>query len=227
MCMHLPLMSKQISLDLLSCACGTLSKRDNFSLNVHCIIIPVKSQRVCAPMHMCPTSSTQTVGVEQYSQDLILRSLISIYCLCSWGAEEGRARRLFQSKVLTEMLWIAFRKKLSPLTVQISVISFTSLVIPHVNGFWNHMFLLLGDCSILDFENSRCKFSIRVANAQRAYVNQHLWITPPCFSFYQHAVLSSKPIDCTGQSSLLTIPADGGLSNSCPQQSSHFFPPDR
>ncbi|XP_075270971.1 phosphatidate phosphatase LPIN1 isoform X3 [Opisthocomus hoazin] len=40
------------------------------------------------------------------------------------------------------------------------------------------------------------------------------------------STLQSKPIDCTGQSSLLTIPADGGLSNSCPQQSSHFFPPD-
>ncbi|KAM9240627.1 phosphatidate phosphatase LPIN1 [Leptosomus discolor] len=38
--------------------------------------------------------------------------------------------------------------------------------------------------------------------------------------------LQSKPIDCTGQSSLLTVPADGGLSNSCPQQSSHFSPPD-
>ncbi|XP_068265914.1 phosphatidate phosphatase LPIN1 isoform X2 [Nyctibius grandis] len=36
----------------------------------------------------------------------------------------------------------------------------------------------------------------------------------------------SKPIDCTGQSSLLSVPADGGLSNSCPQQSSHFSPPD-
>ncbi|XP_009273842.1 PREDICTED: phosphatidate phosphatase LPIN1 isoform X2 [Aptenodytes forsteri] len=38
--------------------------------------------------------------------------------------------------------------------------------------------------------------------------------------------LQSKPIDCTGQSSLLTVPADGGLSNSCPQQSSHFSPLD-
>ncbi|KAM6138537.1 LOW QUALITY PROTEIN: phosphatidate phosphatase LPIN1 [Phoenicopterus ruber ruber] len=38
--------------------------------------------------------------------------------------------------------------------------------------------------------------------------------------------LQSKPIDCTRQSSLLTVPADGGLSNSCPQQSSHFSPPD-
>ncbi|XP_063186557.1 phosphatidate phosphatase LPIN1 isoform X1 [Chroicocephalus ridibundus] len=38
--------------------------------------------------------------------------------------------------------------------------------------------------------------------------------------------LQSKPIDCTGQSSLLTVPADGGLSSSCPQQSSHFSPPD-
>ncbi|XP_061316819.1 phosphatidate phosphatase LPIN1 isoform X2 [Pezoporus flaviventris] len=38
--------------------------------------------------------------------------------------------------------------------------------------------------------------------------------------------LQSKPIDCTGQTSLLTVPADGGLSNSCPQQSSHFSPPD-
>ncbi|XP_064002515.1 phosphatidate phosphatase LPIN1 isoform X1 [Pogoniulus pusillus] len=38
--------------------------------------------------------------------------------------------------------------------------------------------------------------------------------------------LQSKPIDCKGQSSLLTVPADGGLSNSCPQQSSHFSPPD-
>ncbi|XP_069706584.1 phosphatidate phosphatase LPIN1 isoform X1 [Phaenicophaeus curvirostris] len=38
--------------------------------------------------------------------------------------------------------------------------------------------------------------------------------------------LQSKPIDCTGQSSLLTVPADEGLSNSCPQQSSHFSPPD-
>ncbi|XP_051472274.1 phosphatidate phosphatase LPIN1 isoform X3 [Apus apus] len=38
--------------------------------------------------------------------------------------------------------------------------------------------------------------------------------------------LQSKPIDCTGQSSLLTVPADGGLSNSCPQQSSHFSPTD-
>uniref|UniRef100_A0A8C3KCL3 phosphatidate phosphatase n=2 Tax=Calidris pygmaea TaxID=425635 RepID=A0A8C3KCL3_9CHAR len=38
--------------------------------------------------------------------------------------------------------------------------------------------------------------------------------------------LQSKPIDCAGQSSLLTVPADGGLSNSCPQQSSHFSPPD-
>ncbi|XP_010071560.1 PREDICTED: phosphatidate phosphatase LPIN1 isoform X1 [Pterocles gutturalis] len=38
--------------------------------------------------------------------------------------------------------------------------------------------------------------------------------------------IQSKPIDCTGQSSLLTVPADGGLSSSCPQQSSHFSPPD-
>ncbi|XP_071663168.1 phosphatidate phosphatase LPIN1 isoform X1 [Patagioenas fasciata] len=38
--------------------------------------------------------------------------------------------------------------------------------------------------------------------------------------------IQSKPIDCTGQSSLLSVPADGGLSNSCPQQSSHFSPPD-
>ncbi|XP_029893349.1 phosphatidate phosphatase LPIN1 isoform X3 [Aquila chrysaetos chrysaetos] len=38
--------------------------------------------------------------------------------------------------------------------------------------------------------------------------------------------LQSKPIDCTGQSSLLTVPADGGLSNSCPQQPSHFSSPD-
>uniref|UniRef100_A0A8C4XLG8 phosphatidate phosphatase n=1 Tax=Falco tinnunculus TaxID=100819 RepID=A0A8C4XLG8_FALTI len=38
--------------------------------------------------------------------------------------------------------------------------------------------------------------------------------------------LQSKPIDCTGQTSLLTVPADGGLSNSCPQQSSHFSPSD-
>ncbi|XP_010181713.1 PREDICTED: phosphatidate phosphatase LPIN1 isoform X2 [Mesitornis unicolor] len=38
--------------------------------------------------------------------------------------------------------------------------------------------------------------------------------------------IQSKPIDCTGPSSLLTVPADGGLSNSCPQQSSHFSPPD-
>uniref|UniRef100_A0A8C2TIV4 phosphatidate phosphatase n=1 Tax=Coturnix japonica TaxID=93934 RepID=A0A8C2TIV4_COTJA len=38
--------------------------------------------------------------------------------------------------------------------------------------------------------------------------------------------IQSKPIDCTGQSSLLTVPADGGLSNSCPHQSSHFSPPD-
>ncbi|XP_054675332.1 phosphatidate phosphatase LPIN1 isoform X2 [Grus americana] len=38
--------------------------------------------------------------------------------------------------------------------------------------------------------------------------------------------IQSKPIDCTGQSCLLTVPADGGLSNSCPQQSSHFSPPD-
>ncbi|XP_009073412.1 PREDICTED: phosphatidate phosphatase LPIN1 isoform X1 [Acanthisitta chloris] len=38
--------------------------------------------------------------------------------------------------------------------------------------------------------------------------------------------LQSKPIDCTGQTSLLTVPADGGLSNSCPQQSSHFSLPD-
>ncbi|XP_035176660.1 phosphatidate phosphatase LPIN1 isoform X2 [Oxyura jamaicensis] len=37
--------------------------------------------------------------------------------------------------------------------------------------------------------------------------------------------LQSKPIDCTGQSSLLAVPADGGLSNSCPHQS-HFSPPD-
>ncbi|XP_030302706.1 phosphatidate phosphatase LPIN1 isoform X2 [Calypte anna] len=37
--------------------------------------------------------------------------------------------------------------------------------------------------------------------------------------------LQSKPIDCTGQSSLLTAPADGGLSSSCPQQSLHFSPP--
>ncbi|XP_010564961.1 PREDICTED: phosphatidate phosphatase LPIN1 isoform X2 [Haliaeetus leucocephalus] len=36
--------------------------------------------------------------------------------------------------------------------------------------------------------------------------------------------LQSKPIDCTGQSSLLAVPADGGLSNSCPQQPSHFSP---
>ncbi|XP_042730433.1 phosphatidate phosphatase LPIN1 isoform X2 [Lagopus leucura] len=38
--------------------------------------------------------------------------------------------------------------------------------------------------------------------------------------------IQSKPIDCTGQSSLLTVPVDGGLSNSCPHQSSHFSPPD-
>ncbi|XP_040553834.1 phosphatidate phosphatase LPIN1 isoform X3 [Gallus gallus] len=38
--------------------------------------------------------------------------------------------------------------------------------------------------------------------------------------------IQSKPIDYTGQSSLLTVPADGGLSNSCPHQSSHFSPPD-
>ncbi|XP_027748641.1 phosphatidate phosphatase LPIN1 isoform X4 [Empidonax traillii] len=38
--------------------------------------------------------------------------------------------------------------------------------------------------------------------------------------------LQSKPIDCAGQTSLLTVPADGGLSNSCPQQSSHFSLPD-
>nr|XP_054486364.1 phosphatidate phosphatase LPIN1 [Agelaius phoeniceus] len=38
--------------------------------------------------------------------------------------------------------------------------------------------------------------------------------------------LQSKAIDCKGQTTLLTVPADGGLSNSCPQQSSHFSLPD-
>ncbi|XP_074394199.1 phosphatidate phosphatase LPIN1 isoform X5 [Zonotrichia albicollis] len=38
--------------------------------------------------------------------------------------------------------------------------------------------------------------------------------------------LKSKAIDCKGQTTLLTVPADGGLSNSCPQQSSHFSLPD-
>ncbi|XP_010223105.1 PREDICTED: phosphatidate phosphatase LPIN1 isoform X1 [Tinamus guttatus] len=38
--------------------------------------------------------------------------------------------------------------------------------------------------------------------------------------------LQSRPVVCTGQSSLITVPADGGLSNSCPHQSSHFSPPD-
>ncbi|XP_032910297.1 phosphatidate phosphatase LPIN1 isoform X4 [Catharus ustulatus] len=38
--------------------------------------------------------------------------------------------------------------------------------------------------------------------------------------------LQSKAIDCTGQATLLAVPADGGLSNSCPQQSSHFSLPD-
>ncbi|XP_039913366.1 phosphatidate phosphatase LPIN1 isoform X4 [Hirundo rustica] len=38
--------------------------------------------------------------------------------------------------------------------------------------------------------------------------------------------LQSKAIDCTGQTTLLTVPADGGLSNSCPQQSSYFSLPD-
>ncbi|XP_065586814.1 phosphatidate phosphatase LPIN1 [Cyrtonyx montezumae] len=47
----------------------------------------------------------------------------------------------------------------------------------------------------------------------------------PC-SDREWSPIQSKPIDCTGQSSLLTVPADGGLSNSCPHQSSHFSPPD-
>ncbi|XP_075779602.1 phosphatidate phosphatase LPIN1 isoform X2 [Pelodiscus sinensis] len=34
--------------------------------------------------------------------------------------------------------------------------------------------------------------------------------------------LKSKLIDCTGPSSHLTVPAEGGLSSSCPHQSSHF-----
>uniref|UniRef100_A0A7M4FUK8 phosphatidate phosphatase n=1 Tax=Crocodylus porosus TaxID=8502 RepID=A0A7M4FUK8_CROPO len=34
--------------------------------------------------------------------------------------------------------------------------------------------------------------------------------------------LQSQPIDCTGPSSHLTVPADGGLSSSCPHQSSRF-----
>ncbi|KAM6279900.1 phosphatidate phosphatase LPIN1 isoform 1-T1 [Porphyrio hochstetteri] len=55
--------------------------------------------------------------------------------------------------------------------------------------------------------------------------------TFPQSSSYPHSdgewsPLQSKPIDCAGQSSLLTVPADGGLSTSCPQQSSHFSPPD-
>ncbi|XP_010017867.1 PREDICTED: phosphatidate phosphatase LPIN1 isoform X2 [Nestor notabilis] len=50
-------------------------------------------------------------------------------------------------------------------------------------------------------------------------------------SSYRHSdgewsPLQSKPVDCTGQTSLLAVPADGGLSNSCPQQFSHFSPPD-
>uniref|UniRef100_A0A452GSK5 phosphatidate phosphatase n=1 Tax=Gopherus agassizii TaxID=38772 RepID=A0A452GSK5_9SAUR len=42
------------------------------------------------------------------------------------------------------------------------------------------------------------------------------------FSLFQCIVLSSNPIDCTGPSSHLTVSADGGLSSSCPHQSSHF-----
>ncbi|XP_039386680.1 phosphatidate phosphatase LPIN1 isoform X5 [Mauremys reevesii] len=66
------------------------------------------------------------------------------------------------------------------------------------------------------------EFSEEVSEINASGISMLSQSAPYAHSDGEWSHLQSKPIDCTGPSSHLTVPADGGLSSSCPHQSSHF-----
>ncbi|XP_053877954.1 phosphatidate phosphatase LPIN1 isoform X6 [Malaclemys terrapin pileata] len=66
------------------------------------------------------------------------------------------------------------------------------------------------------------EFSEEVSEINASAISMLSQSAPYTRSDGEWSPLQSKPIDCTGPSSHLTVPADGGLSSSCPHQSSHF-----
>ncbi|XP_043398191.1 phosphatidate phosphatase LPIN1 isoform X4 [Chelonia mydas] len=65
-------------------------------------------------------------------------------------------------------------------------------------------------------------FSEEVSEINASAISMLSQSVPYTHSDGEWSPLQSKPFDCTGPSSHLTVPADGGLSSSCPHQSSHF-----
>ncbi|XP_050806675.1 phosphatidate phosphatase LPIN1 isoform X5 [Gopherus flavomarginatus] len=66
------------------------------------------------------------------------------------------------------------------------------------------------------------EFSEEVSEINASGISKLSQSAPYTHSDGEWSPLQSKPIDCTGPSSHLTVSADGGLSSSCPHQSSHF-----
>ncbi|XP_032648213.1 phosphatidate phosphatase LPIN1 isoform X4 [Chelonoidis abingdonii] len=66
------------------------------------------------------------------------------------------------------------------------------------------------------------EFNEEVSEINASGINKLSQSAPYTHSDGEWSPLQSKPIDCTGPSSHLTVSADGGLSSSCPHQSSHF-----
>uniref|UniRef100_A0A8C3HJY9 Lipin 1 n=1 Tax=Chrysemys picta bellii TaxID=8478 RepID=A0A8C3HJY9_CHRPI len=66
------------------------------------------------------------------------------------------------------------------------------------------------------------EFSEEVSEINASAISMLSQSAPYTRSDGEWSPLQSKPIDCTGPSSHLTVSADGGLSSSWPHQSSHF-----
>ncbi|XP_030411275.1 phosphatidate phosphatase LPIN1 isoform X5 [Gopherus evgoodei] len=66
------------------------------------------------------------------------------------------------------------------------------------------------------------EFSEEVSEINASGISKLSQSAPYTHSDGEWSPLQSNPIDCTGPSSHLTVSADGGLSSSCPHQSSHF-----